>query len=94
MDGLTPVMVPAHGDLRHSDADPRITYMVNELGADLHWADASGQTALHIAAKRNYINPIRLYLAAGADPDAEDEDGKVRSLSCGVGAVLMRLWAL
>lgn len=44
-------------------------------GADLHWADADGGTALMSAAASGDEDAVRLLLDAGADPNAEDHEG-------------------
>jgi len=44
--------------------------------ADLiHFADQSGNTALHMAAANGHAAVVRLLLAAGADPEAVNKDG-------------------
>ena len=59
------------------NADPDITIMLLNAGADVNARSPTGLTALHLAAGAN-PNPdvIAILLDAGADGAAQDQDGK------------------
>ena len=46
---------------------PAVTYLVNELGADVNAIDADGNTAVHHAASRGDNEMIKFLVAKGAD---------------------------
>lgn len=50
--------------------------LLHEAGADINSQDAHGQTALHVAAGRGWLDIVAVLLAHGADPDLRDCDGK------------------
>lgn len=45
-------------------------------GIEIDKADANGQTALHDAAGRGYLNVVEWLIASGANPNIVDNDGK------------------
>jgi ankyrin repeat protein len=47
-----------------------------EAGADPHGRQGGAATALHTAAMVGSSEMVRLLVAAGADPDAESDDGR------------------
>ncbi|XP_053784972.1 60 kDa lysophospholipase isoform X2 [Desmodus rotundus] len=70
-DALTPGLAcaAAHaGDLEALRA-------LAELGSDLNLQDFSGQTPLHVAARRGHAGVATMLLQRGADVNALDEDG-------------------
>lgn len=50
--------------------------MLLEEGADVHWQDKDGYTALHIAAGYVHNSVVRALLEAGANPEEEDLKGR------------------
>jgi len=50
--------------------------MLLEEGADVHWQDKDGFTALHIAAGYVHNSVVKALLAFGADPEQEDNKGR------------------
>ena len=52
-----------------------ITHLVDEAGAEVGAADATGQTAAHWAAVRGSLAALETLLRAGADPMAPDSRG-------------------
>ena len=59
------------------NASPDAVAALLDAGADVHTRDARGRTALHLAASARNWAIVTLLLAQGADPLAEDDDGKV-----------------
>lgn len=47
-----------------------------ELGRDLNLKDYSGQTPLHVAARRGHASVVTMLLQRGVDVDARNEDGQ------------------
>ena len=46
-----------------------------DKGADVNTSDEDGKTALMMAAERDNLRNIHLFLSKGADIDREDDDG-------------------
>ena len=80
--GVTPLMVAA--GLSQTDSRmvaqekllEAVTYLVVELGADVHAGDARGRTALHGAANTSADSIIRILVDQGAVVDAPDRNGR------------------
>jgi ankyrin repeat protein len=53
-----------------------VTYLVEELGADVNAVDHEGNTAMHNAAARGDVEMILYLVAKGADPKAVNREGK------------------
>lgn len=47
-----------------------------EAGADVHWQDKDGYTALHIASGYVHTSVVRALLELEADPELEDNKGR------------------
>ncbi|XP_008823746.1 60 kDa lysophospholipase isoform X1 [Nannospalax galili] len=63
------VLAAAHaGDLNTLQA-------LEELGRDLRLEDCSGQTPLHVAARRGHAAVVTMLLQKGVDVNAQNEDG-------------------
>jgi len=57
-------------------AQPRVAIALIEAGADPNSRDDDGNTALIVAANKNWTAVVRALLAKGADPDAAGRDGE------------------
>lgn len=77
MGGWTPLMAAAD-----SGQEAAVSVLL-ELGADVKSQDASGDTALHIACRRNKVQIVKGLLAAGADPNALSVEGGTPLLAAG-----------
>jgi ankyrin repeat protein len=53
-----------------------VTYLVEELGADVNAVDHEGNTAMHNAAARGDVEMILYLVSKGADPKAVNREGK------------------
>jgi len=56
-------------------AQPRVALALIEAGADPNGRDDGGDTALMVAADKNWPEVVRALLARGADPNAAGRDG-------------------
>jgi len=56
-------------------AQPRVAVALIEAGADPNSRDDDGDTALIVAADKDWPEVVRALLAKGADPNAADRDG-------------------
>ena len=56
-------------------AQPRVAVALIEAGADPNGRDDGGDTALMVAADKNWPEVVRALLAKGADPNAAGRDG-------------------
>jgi len=56
-------------------AQPRVAVALIEAGADPNGRDDGGDTALMVAADKNWPEVVRALLARGADPNAAGRDG-------------------
>jgi len=56
-------------------AQPRVAVALIETGADPNGRDDGGDTALMVAADKNWPEVVRALLARGADPNAAGRDG-------------------
>ncbi|CAM9758455.1 unnamed protein product [Chrysoparadoxa australica] len=75
--GYTPLMRAAwqeHGE--------ECTIAMVEGGADVTLRGAFENTALHLASTMGMVRAVRLLIARGADPDAENEDGEHPLVYC------------
>ncbi len=75
--GWTPLMVACR-----QGNDSAIRTLL-ELGADVHYADAKGEAALHLACRRGKASIVEMLLDAGADPHAVTEEGATPLLIAG-----------
>lgn len=50
--------------------------MLLEGGAEVEWCDEEGYTPLHMAAGYVHAGCVKLLLDQGADPEAEDAQGR------------------
>jgi ankyrin repeat protein len=57
-------------------SDVRCCRLLLNHGANMHWKDSLGRTALHLAGLLNMEKTIDCLLANGADIEAKDNDGK------------------
>jgi ankyrin repeat protein len=57
-------------------AQPRVAVALIEAGADPNSHDDDGNTALIVAANKNWTAVVRALLARGADPNAAGRDGE------------------
>jgi hypothetical protein len=57
-------------------AQPRVAVALIEAGADPNSRDDAGDTALIVAADKDWPEVVRALLAKGADPSAADRDGE------------------
>jgi ankyrin repeat protein len=57
-------------------AQPRVAVALIEAGADPNGRDDAGDTALIVAANKNWTTVVRALLAKGADPNAAGKDGE------------------
>ena len=55
---------------------PALTFLVEEMGADVNARDANGYTALHHAASRGDVEMIRYLVEKGADVTVVSRKGE------------------
>ncbi|GAA6005701.1 hypothetical protein JCM10207_005300 [Rhodosporidiobolus poonsookiae] len=65
-------LAPLHYAVRHADV---VQWLIEQAGAMAELEDADGETALHKAALRGYIDVCRFLVSRGVDVDAQDSDG-------------------
>ncbi|XP_053522082.1 60 kDa lysophospholipase isoform X5 [Artibeus jamaicensis] len=70
-DALTPGLACAAAHAGDTEALQALA----ELGSDLSLQDFSGQTPLHVAARRGHAGVVTMLLQRGVDVNARDEDG-------------------
>jgi ankyrin repeat protein len=63
------------GEHHHAEK-PKIVEMLLDYGADPNVKGLSGETPLHIAARKNIPVLVTRLLGAGANPDLKDRNGK------------------
>ncbi|EKX46378.1 hypothetical protein GUITHDRAFT_62209, partial [Guillardia theta CCMP2712] len=62
--------------LHYAAIDVNVLNLLVNHAADVNMTNKVGATALHEAAEKECIEACKLLLAAGADPDQQDKDGR------------------
>jgi hypothetical protein len=66
---------PLHASAAKGDAEALASLLAGTPKRSLNKLDAAGRTALMCAVESGRIDPVRLLLEAGADPNAQDAEG-------------------
>nr|XP_021482700.1 60 kDa lysophospholipase isoform X1 [Meriones unguiculatus] len=75
-DAMKDVLMPSLALAAAHAGDLDTLQAFSELGGDLNLKDYSGQTPLHVAARRGHTAAVSVLLQRGADVNARNEDGQ------------------
>lgn len=85
LDTVTRVYIDGPGDispLHRATKSPKVLAAMIKRGAKVNIANTSGSTPLHWAVLGGHVESVKLLLAAGANVNAKDNDGRLPSYWC------------